>query len=51
MWKLLIKALSGSLGSSEKEDKIVACLRAVIVLSYLITNIFIVAGVIRHWYD
>jgi len=51
MWKLIVKALSGTIESSEKEDRIVTCLRAVIVLLYILTNCFIIAGVIRHWYD
>jgi hypothetical protein len=29
----------------------VALIRTLIFVSYLITNVFIIAGVIRHWND
>jgi hypothetical protein len=51
MWRLWAKAL-GEKGSDDnmEADKI-AVIRTVIVFSYIITNLFIAAGVIRHWYD
>jgi hypothetical protein len=45
--------LANSLGQKASDDKTVAdsvaLVRLAIVLCYIITNIFIVAGVIRHW--
>ena len=48
-WVLWAKAL----GEKASDDKLIAdkiaTIRTMIVLSYLVTNMFIVAGVIRHW--
>jgi hypothetical protein len=49
LWRMWAKALGEKAGSSDKEADRIACIRTVIVLTYIITNIFIVAGVIRHW--
>jgi hypothetical protein len=49
MWRLWAKALGEKTGKSDKEADRVAVIRTIIVLAYLVTNIFIVAGVIRHW--
>ena len=51
MWRIIAKALGEKSGSNKSEADKVACIRLLIVLSYMITNCFIVAGVIRHWYD
>ena len=51
MWRLWAKALGEKAGSTDQEANIIACLRTIIVLSYIITNCFIIAGVIRHWSD
>lgn len=48
-WRLLAKALGEKSGNNDSEADKIACIRAVIVLSYILTNCFIVAGVIRHW--
>lgn len=51
MWRLWAKALGEK---AHKKDQIadkIAVIRTVIFLTYLITNIFIVCGVIRHWND
>lgn len=51
MWRLWAKALGEK---AHKKDQIadkVAVIRTVIFVTYLITNCFIVAGVIRHWND
>jgi len=48
-WRIWAKALGEKSGSSEKEADRIALIRTLIVLGYIITNIFIVAGVIRHW--
>jgi hypothetical protein len=51
MWRLWAKALGEKASDVNREADHVALLRTIIVLSYIITNLFIVAGVIRHWYD
>ncbi len=48
-WRLWAKALGEKAGATKQEADRVAMIRTAIVLSYIITNIFIVAGVIRHW--
>ncbi len=48
-WKLWAKALGEKAGATKQEADRVALIRSLIVISYLITNAFIIAGVIRHW--
>ena len=49
MWRLIAKALGEKSGDNDKKADIIACIRLIIVLSYIITNCFIIAGVWRHW--
>jgi hypothetical protein len=49
MWRLWAKALGEKHGNSNEEADKIAIIRTVIVFVYILTNIFIVAGVIRHW--
>ena len=49
MWRLWAKALGEKASACDKESDKVAIIRTIIILSYIVTNIFIVAGVIRHW--
>jgi hypothetical protein len=42
-------ALGPKEGMNETEADIIACVRTLVFISYLTTNAFIVAGVIRHW--
>jgi hypothetical protein len=51
MWKIWCKALGKKEGKSDKEADKVAIVRTLIFFTYLLTNIFIVSGVIRHWND
>ena len=48
-WRLWAKALGRKDGITDRESDRVAIIRTVIVVSYILTNAFIVAGVIRHW--
>ncbi len=48
-WRLWAKALGAKEGNTDAEADRIALFRTVIVLCYIITNIFIIAGVIRHW--
>jgi hypothetical protein len=49
MWRLWAKALGQKEGITNSEADVVAAIRTSIVLFYIITNCFIIAGVIRHW--
>lgn len=49
MWHLWAKALGEKASHCSKESDRVAVIRTVIFASYLLTNCFIVAGVVRHW--
>jgi hypothetical protein len=49
MWRLWAKALGEKYGKTDKEADKIAIIRTAIVLCYIITNFFIIAGVIRHW--
>jgi len=51
MWKLWCLALGEKASKKNNEADYVAIVRTIIFLSYLATNIFIIAGVIRHWND
>lgn len=51
LWRLWAKALGEKASKNDKESDHVACIRTILFLSYLITNIFIVSGVVRHWND
>lgn len=48
-WRLWAKALGEKTGKDDKEADKIAVIRTAIFISYLVTNCFIVAGVIRHW--
>ena len=52
--KHVLKIWKYSLGSfsddkTEKYDDYVVVVRTIIFISYLVTNCFIISGVIRHW--
>ena len=49
MWRLWAKALGEKAGNDDKEADRVALIRTAIILFYVITNLVIIAGVIRHW--
>lgn len=49
MWRLWSKALGEKASDDDKEADRIAMIRTVIVGCYIVTNMFIVAGVIRHW--
>jgi hypothetical protein len=50
-WRLWCKALGEKTGKNDREADNIAYIRTLLFLSYLITNCFIVAGVVRHWND
>ena len=49
LWRLWAKALGEKAGNDDKEADTIAIIRTIIVILYLVTNLFIVAGVIHHW--
>ena len=49
LWRLWSKAIGEKSGATDKESDQIAVIRTLIVLSYIITNLFIIAGIIRHW--
>lgn len=51
MWRLWCKALGTKATSYDRESDIVAIIRTIVLAAYMITNAFIVAGVVRHWND
>ena len=51
MWKLWCLALGEKASKKNNEADYVAIVRSIIFLSYLVTNIFIISGVVRHWND
>jgi hypothetical protein len=51
IWRWWAKALGEKASKCDKESDLVAWIRTFIFITYLITNCFIVAGVIRHWND
>ena len=48
-WRLWAKAIGDKASSDNNEADKVAIIRTLIVLVYVIANIFLVANVIRHW--
>jgi hypothetical protein len=49
LWRWWAKALGEKACKNDRESDRIAVIRTVIFATYLITNTFIIAGVIRHW--
>jgi hypothetical protein len=49
VWRIWAKALGEKAGSTDAEADKISLIRTAIILSYIITNCFIIAGVVRHW--
>ena len=49
IWKYALGSFSDE--KTEPYDSYVVLVRSIIFVSYLVTNCFITAGVIRHWGD
>ena len=49
IWKYSLGSFSDT--KTETYDDWVAIIRTCIFVSYMVTNIFIVSGVLRHWHD
>lgn len=50
-WRWWAKALGEKPSKCDRESDHIAIIRTVIFGTYLLTNLFIVAGVIKHWND
>jgi hypothetical protein len=50
-WRWWSKALGEKASKCDRESDKISMIRTFIFLTYLITNAFIVAGVVRHWND
>lgn len=51
VWRWWAKALGEKASKCDRESDHIAIIRTVIFGTYLLTNLFIIAGVIRHWND
>ena len=51
IWKIWAKSLGEKGSDSDKESDFIAIVRSFIFLTYLVTNIAIVANAVRHWND
>jgi len=51
MWRLWAKALGEKAHKKDDVADKVAIVRTLIFATYLLTNVAIVAGVVRHWND
>lgn len=50
-WRWWAKALGEKASKCDRESDKIAIIRTIIFATYLITNCFIIAGVVRHWND
>lgn len=49
IWRLWAKALGEKASPDNNEADTIALIRTSIISVYVITNIFIIAGIMRHW--
>jgi len=51
IWRIWAKALGQKDGKDDREADIIAGIRTVILICYMVTNVAIVANAVRHWND
>ena len=51
IWRIWAKALGQKDGRNDREADIIAGIRTIIFVSYMVTNIAIVANAVRRWND
>ena len=51
IWRIWAKALGAKEGKNDREADIIAGIRTLILICYMVTNVAIVANAIRHWND
>ena len=49
LWNLWAKALGEKASDNNSEADLIAWIRTIIVLISIVTNLFICAGIVRHW--
>ena len=49
IWRIWAKALGAKEGKNDREADIIAGIRTVILICYMVTNVAIVANAVRHW--
>lgn len=49
LWRLWALALGEKASNKNKDANLVAGIRTIVFITYFITNVFIISGVIRHW--
>ena len=50
-WRIWAKALGEKSGKTDRESDTIAGIRTLIFVSYMVTNVAIVANAVRHWDD
>ena len=48
-WRVWAKALGEKSGKTDRESDTIAGIRTLIFVSYMVTNVAIVANAVRHW--
>ena len=51
IWRIWAKALGAKEGRDDLEADIIAGIRTIILICYMVTNVAIVANAVRHWND
>jgi hypothetical protein len=51
MWRIWSLALGRKDGRDDREADIIAGIRTLILVCYMVTNVAIVANAVRHWND
>ena len=49
VWRIWAKALGQKDGRDDREADIIAGIRTLILVSYMVTNFAIIANALRHW--
>ena len=49
VWRIWAKALGQKDGRNDREADIIASIRTIIFVSYMVTNVAIIANAVRHW--
>ena len=49
LWKLWALALGEKASHQNKDADLIAGIRTIVFITYFITNLFIISGVVRHW--
>lgn len=49
IWRIWAKSIGQKDGKSDTEADAIAVIRTIFVLLAIVTNIMIIAGIVRHW--